>query len=116
MKALLLALGATVALTFAANAGDTNIRPMFPDIRPVFPGASSSVANREITVGKKVLPAPPQKGGCYRHTTEWQEVPCMSEEELAHIPHPEAVNGLLKSPAPPAGKALFNAELNINMV
>jgi hypothetical protein len=116
MKALLLALGATVALTFAANAGDTNIRPMFPGIRPVFPGASSSVANREIMVGKKVLPAPPQKGGCYRHTTEWQEVPCMSEEELARIPHPEAVNGLLKSPAPPAGKALFNAELNINMV
>jgi hypothetical protein len=72
-----------------------------------------------ITVGKKTLPAPLQKAGCYSHTTNstsWTAVPCLSKDALALIPKPIGNPGLYESGNTGSFVAPVNAELDVHIL
>lgn len=104
------ALTAAIVATGATYASDTRI-----------PARDASSATRAIpdadgmiTVGKKRIKAPPQKPGCYRHRTDWEEVPCLSREEVSKLSRPWL--GLFEAPPPSSYVASYGAQLDITLL
>src|ERR1700683_4974616 len=79
MKLFLMMLAVATASISVAKADDTTTHSSAP------PSVSVIGSSKFVTVGKNVLPAPPQKPGCYRHSKDWQEVSCLSKEDLKRL-------------------------------
>ena len=75
----------------------------------------ADVAEKFITTGKQRLRAPPQKPGCYNHTGEWREVPCLSREEISRLPLPFGVY-LDQTSLPSAQYPIEYAKLKVDIV
>lgn len=61
------------------------------------------VASGMVKLGTLVVRRAPSKPGCYQHmhgAADWQEVPCLSREELAKVPLPDYGPVLQELPPP----------------
>lgn len=101
-----------VAITFCETAWADDAKSPTPAPAPA---NSTNSANKTIALGTKVLPLPPKKPGCYQHNTDWQEVPCLSQEEMSHIQPPYGVIlqqiGASRTPIPGAELAVEIVQL-----
>jgi hypothetical protein len=84
------------ALCWAAAVQADEVKPGTPvttngPAPPVVGGVTPpTVPLKGPLVGKQLAPLAPAKAGCYQHlpgSTAWTEVPCLSGDAAAHIPH-----------------------------
>jgi len=107
MRVGLLALVAALISLGAVRAEDTKTP------QPASAPQTGTIA-KTITLGKKVLPAPPSSPGCYRHTTAgWEETPCLSKEQRARVPHPGSLT--LNQSSPPSPFAVQSGALVVKV-
>jgi hypothetical protein len=69
---------------------------------------TSAPAAKTVKLGKLVVPRAPPKPGCYQHLkggAGWQEIPCLSQDQLAKMPHPDNA-AYLQEQLPPAPQVL----------
>lgn len=101
-----------VAIAFCQAAWAEDAKSPTPVPAPL-PANSTNSANKTITLGTKILPLPPKKPGCYQHKADWQEVPCLSREEMSHVPPP--YGAILQQVGAPQ-TAIPGAELAVEIV
>jgi hypothetical protein len=104
------ALTMAIVATDATHASNTGIpaRDASSEMRAI-PDAGGM-----ITVGKKRIKAPPKKPGCYRHRADWEEVPCLSREEVSKLSRPWL--GLIEAPPPSSYVAPYGAQLDVSLL
>ncbi len=81
---------ATTSNTTVDTGGNTIGPSQLHNTVHILPPVSfTSPTSNVITIGGKTFTGAPLKSGCYRHTSgasTWEEVPCLSKDELSHVP------------------------------